>query len=159
MTQKLRLASLVGINLLILSHIYIFGDSIIGSIDFQEFFHAFIKYGIINAGVILVLIAFISTLIFGRLFCGWACHFGAVQELAWWIFKKIGITPKTVNSRMVTILPLFVLLNFYIAPNIAYALKNNPTSLIKLKSLFQSLLFKLSKKIPPMPLGSFLCDK
>ena len=79
MIQKLRITSLVGIQVLILAHIYIFGDRIIGSLDFQEFFHAFIKYGIINAGVVLVILAFITTLIFGRFFCGWACHFGAVQ--------------------------------------------------------------------------------
>ncbi|MDP6852774.1 MAG: 4Fe-4S binding protein [Candidatus Marinimicrobia bacterium] len=125
MIQKLRIASLVGIHLLILAHIYYFGDEVIGSVDFQEFFHAFLKYGIINAGVVLVILAFVSTLIFGRFFCGWACHFGAVQELSWWLLKKMGITPKTLNSSLITILPLFILLNFYIAPNLHHAL-NTP---------------------------------
>ena len=124
MIQKLRIASLIGVQLLILAHIYIFGDRIIGSLDFQEFFHAFIKFGIINAGVVLVILAFVITLIFGRFFCGWACHFGAVQELAWWLLKKMGITPKTLNSSLVTILPLFILLNFYIAPNLTHALSS-----------------------------------
>ena len=124
MIQKLRIASLIGVQLLILAHIYIFGDQIIGSLDFQEFFHAFVKYGIINAGAVLVIFAFVFTLIFGRFFCGWACHFGAVQELAWLLLKKMGITPKTVNSSLVTILPLFILLNFYIAPNIVHALSS-----------------------------------
>ena len=67
MIQKLRIASLIGIQFLILIHVYIFGDRIIGSLDFQEFFHSFLKYGIINAGVILVVIAFMTTLIFGRI--------------------------------------------------------------------------------------------
>ena len=116
MIQKLRIASLIGIQFLILAHIYIFGDRIIGSIDFQEFFHSFIKFGIINAGVVLVILAFITTLIFGRFFCGWACHFGAIQELAWWLLNKMGIKPKTVNSSLVTILPLFILLNFLSHP-------------------------------------------
>ena len=125
MIQKLRIASLVGVHVIILAHIYIFGDQIIGSLDFQEFFHGFIKFGIINAGTVLVILAFITTLIFGRFFCGWACHFGAVQELAWWLLNKMGINPRTVNSSMVTILPLFMLLNFYIAPNLISAL-NQP---------------------------------
>ena len=125
MIQKLRIASLIGIQFLILAHIYYIGDEIIGSLDFQEFFHSFIKFGIINAGVVLVILAFITTLIFGRFFCGWACHFGAIQELAWWLLNKMGIKPKTVNSSLVTILPLFILLNFYIAPNLAHAL-NSP---------------------------------
>ena len=68
MVQKLRIASLAGIHILILFHIYYFGSDKIGSIDFQEFFHAFMKYGIINAGVLMVIIAFLSTLIFGRFF-------------------------------------------------------------------------------------------
>ena len=124
MIQKLRIASLIGIQILILAHIYIFGDRIIGSLDFQEFFHAFIKYGIINAGTVLVIIIFMTTLIFGRFFCGWACHFGAVQELAWWLLKKMNIKTITINSSLITILPLFILLNFYLAPNITYALSS-----------------------------------
>ena len=121
MIKKLRLLSLIFIHLLILAHIYIFGDKIIGSIDFQEFFHAFIKHGILNAGGILVILAFVTTLIFGRFFCGWACHFGAVQELSWWLLKKIGINPITINSKLVTLLPFVILLNFYIIPNLVYA--------------------------------------
>ena len=121
MIQKLRIASLIGVHVLILAHIYIFGDKVIGSLDFQEFFHSIIKYGIINSGVLLVLLAFFTTLIFGRFFCGWACHFGAIQEFSWWILNKINIKPKTINSSLVTILPLFILINFYIAPNLIYA--------------------------------------
>ena len=120
--QKLRIASLILVHLLIITHIYIFGDSVIGSIDFQEFFHSFIKHGLINAGTILVFIAFITTLIFGRFFCGWACHFGALQELSWWILQKLNITPKTINSRMIFFLPLFMLVYFYLTPNIISAL-------------------------------------
>ena len=123
MVQRARIASLIGVHVLILAHIYYFGDSVIGSLDFQEFFHAFIKFGIINAGVVMVMLAFISTLIFGRFFCGWACHFGALQEFSWWILKKMDITPKTINSSLVTILPLFILLNFYITPNLIYSIK------------------------------------
>ena len=33
------------------------------------------------------------------------------------------ITPKTINSSLVTILPLFILLNFYITPNLIYSIK------------------------------------
>ena len=122
MIQKLRIGSLIGIHIIIFTHIYFFGDQFIGSFDFQEFFHSFVKYGIVNAGTLLVILAFAITLIFGRFFCGWTCHFGAIQEFAWWFFKKMGITPRTVNSSLVTILPLFILLNFYIAPNIIHAL-------------------------------------
>ena len=124
MIQKARFASLFLIHVLILLHVYYFGSSKIGSIDFQEFFHSFIKLGVINAGVILVIFAFIFTLFFGRFFCGWACHFGAIQELSWLILKKLKFTPKTIDSKLVTILPLIVLINFYILPNIFEAIQN-----------------------------------
>ena len=114
MIQKARFTSLLLIHILILLHVYYFGSSKVGSIDFQEFFHSFLKLGIINAGAILVILAFTFTLLFGRFFCGWACHFGAIQELSWMIFKKLKITPKTIDSKLVTLLPLIILLNFYI---------------------------------------------
>ena len=125
MIKKLRITSLIAIHILILLHIYYFGSETIGSIDFQEFFHSFIKLGIINAGVILVIIAFLFTLLFGRFFCGWACHFGAVQEFCWYIFKKMNIRPKTIDSKLVTLLPLVILLNFYVIPNLYHGFHNN----------------------------------
>ena len=36
------------------------------------------------------------------------------------ILQKINITSKTVNSRLVTVLPLLVLLNFYVIPNFKF---------------------------------------
>ena len=62
MIQKLRFTSLLFIHILILAHVYYFGSETIGSIDFQEFFHSFIKLGIINAGGILVIFTFLFTL-------------------------------------------------------------------------------------------------
>ena len=126
--QYIRASVLFGVHVLILLHIFYFKNSAIGSIDFQEFFHSFLKLGLINSGVILVLFSFIVTLIFGRFFCGWACHFGAIQELSWMILKKLNIKPITINSRLVVILPLIVLLNYYVLPNAWYAL-NNPWKL------------------------------
>ena len=125
MVQKLRISFLITIHILILLHIFYWGDNIVGSIDFQEFFHSFIKHGIINAGVLLVFFSFLFTLIFGRFFCGWACHFGAIQELAWFILNKFNIQPKTVDSKLVTLLPLLILIHLYILPNLFFA-NNNP---------------------------------
>ena len=124
MIQNLRIASLVGIHLIILAHIYIFGDKFIGSLDFQEFFHAFLKYGVINSGVLLVILAFTTTLIFGRFFCGWACHFGAIQELCWLLLDKMGIQPKTIDSKLVTFLPLLILIHLYVIPNLFFAVNS-----------------------------------
>ena len=124
--QTYRLISFIVVHILILLHVFWFKNSVVGSFDFQEFFDRFIGMGILNAGSILVIFAFFSTLIFGRFFCGWLCHFGAVQEFAWWIFDKCGIKPKTINSRLITFLPLFILFNFYIIPNLSKALYASP---------------------------------
>ena len=120
--QKYRFISFVSIHILILVHVLWIKNSVVGSFDFQEFFDRFIGAGVLNAGSIMVIFAFFSTLIFGRFFCGWLCHFGAIQELAWWVFDKFGIKPKTINSRLITFLPLFILFNFYIIPNISKAM-------------------------------------
>tara|TARA_B100000676_G_scaffold280521_1_gene304819 strand:+ start:7566 stop:8855 length:1290 start_codon:yes stop_codon:yes gene_type:complete len=120
--QKYRIISFIVVHILILVHVLWLKNSHLGSFDFQEFFDRFIGQGILNAGSIMVIFAFFSTLIFGRFFCGWLCHFGAVQELAWWFFDKLGIKPKTINSRLLTFLPLFILFNFYIIPNVSKAI-------------------------------------
>lgn len=117
----LRISVLIFVHILILAHVFIWGSGTVGSVDFQEFFHAFLKHGTINAGVVLVLLAFGTTLILGRFFCGWACHFGAIQELSWWVLEKFNIKPKTVDSKLVTLLPIIILLNFYVIPNVWYA--------------------------------------
>ena len=84
--QKYRIISFIAVHILILIHVLWFQNSFLGSFDFQEFFDRFIGEGILNAGTIMVIFAFFSTLIFGRFFCGWGCHFCAIQELSWWIF-------------------------------------------------------------------------
>ena len=123
--QKYRLISFVSVHILILVHVLWFKNAIVGSFDFQEFFDRFIGSGVLNAGSIMVIFAFFSTLIFGRFFCGWLCHFGVIQEFAWWVFDKFGIKPKTINSRLITFLPLFILFNFYIIPNISKAMSSD----------------------------------
>ena len=61
MIQRLRVSVLILVHVLILLHIYYFKDGVIGSIDFQEFFHSFLKLGVINSGVILVIFSFFIT--------------------------------------------------------------------------------------------------
>jgi len=126
MILKLRITTLIIVHILILLHVYYFGSDVVGSIDFQEFFHSFLKEGIVNAGVILVFIAFLTTLLFGRFFCGWACHFGAIQEFSYYILKKLKINSITINSRLVTLLPFLILLNYYVIPNTFHLIMNPP---------------------------------
>tara|TARA_B100000609_G_scaffold199619_1_gene205050 strand:+ start:2397 stop:3695 length:1299 start_codon:yes stop_codon:yes gene_type:complete len=118
--QKYRILSFIIVHILMFIHVVWAKDAVVGSFDFQEFFDRFLGQGVLNAGSIMVILAFFLTLIFGRFFCGWLCHFGVVQEFAWWVFQKLGIKPKTINSRLITFLPLFILFNFYIIPNVSH---------------------------------------
>ena len=141
MILKLRITTLIIVHILILLHVYYFGSDVVGSIDFQEFFHSFLKEGIINAGVILVFLAFLTTLFFGRFFCGWACHFGAIQEFSYYILKKLKINTITINSRLVTLLPFLILLNYYVIPNTIHLITNPPVKGITI-SLNQPEIWK-----------------
>ena len=67
--QNYRIISFIAVHILILIHVLWFQNSFLGSFDFQEFFDRFIGEGILNAGTIMVIFAFFSTLIFGRFFC------------------------------------------------------------------------------------------
>ncbi len=65
----------------------------------------FIKKGYINAGLIFFLIALISTLIFGRWFCGWACHIVLLQDGCFWLLRKMHIRPKPFRARLLMWFP------------------------------------------------------
>ncbi|MBK9386368.1 MAG: 4Fe-4S binding protein [Planctomycetes bacterium] len=63
--------------------------------------------GAINAGVILLGLALLSTAVLGRWFCGWACHLVAVQDFCAHLLRKIGIRPRPLRSRVLMWIPLF----------------------------------------------------
>lgn len=47
-----------------------------------------LEEGRINAGFLLFAGLIATTLIFGRWFCGWACHVVALQDLCAWLLVK-----------------------------------------------------------------------
>ncbi len=73
-------------------------------------------YGQINAGVIFFALAILSTLIFGRFFCGWGCHIVALQDLCGWFMKKLGVRPRPFRSRFLTWMPLLIALYLFVWP-------------------------------------------
>jgi ferredoxin/tetratricopeptide (TPR) repeat protein len=60
-----------------------------------------VQYGQLNPGAILLGAILLSTLIFGRWFCGWACHVVALQDLCAWMMKRVGVHPKPFRTRLV----------------------------------------------------------
>ena len=64
--------------------------------------------GKLNAGFVLFTVLILGTLVFGRWFCGWACHVVALQDLSAWLLGRIGLRPRPVRSRLLVLAPFAV---------------------------------------------------
>lgn len=98
---KWRALVLVLVHVVILIHIvqwYVQGVTL-SPVEPSEAMYT-LESGELNAGFILFSLAIVSTLIFGRYFCGWGCHIIAVQDFCTWLLGKIGIRPKPFRSRL-----------------------------------------------------------
>lgn len=77
---------------------------------------AFSRDSIINAGLIFFALMILSTAIFGRWFCGWACHVLALQDLCRHWMLKLGIRPRPLRSRTLAWVPTLAFLYMFIWP-------------------------------------------
>ena len=72
--------------------------------------------GVLNAGAIFFGLAILSTALFGRFFCGWACHLVAIQDACRWLLEKVGLRPRAVNLGILGLVPLVVFVYMFLAP-------------------------------------------
>lgn len=77
-----------------------------------------LEFGEVNAGAVFFALAILSTLIFGRFFCGWGCHLVAMQDLCGWFMKKLGVRPRAFRSRLLVYAPLVLALYMFIWPTL-----------------------------------------
>jgi polyferredoxin/Tfp pilus assembly protein PilF len=77
-----------------------------------------LELGYVNAGIILFVLLILSTLVFGRFFCGWGCHVVALQDLCGWALKKMGMKPKAFRSRLLVFVPLFAAFYMFVLPTL-----------------------------------------
>lgn len=75
-----------------------------------------LETGAVNAGFIFFAVAILSTLIFGRFFCGWGCHIVALQDLCGWMLKKVNVRPRPFRSRLLVYVPLVFALYMFVWP-------------------------------------------
>lgn len=75
-----------------------------------------LELGLVNAGFVFFAVAILSTLLFGRFFCGWGCHIVALQDACGWAMKKLGVHPKPFRSRLLLWAPLLLALYMFIWP-------------------------------------------
>lgn len=76
-----------------------------------------LELGVINAGAVLFALALLSTLVFGRFFCGWLCHVVALQDACAWLMNRVGIRPKPFRSRLLVFAPLVIGSYMFLWPN------------------------------------------
>lgn len=74
--------------------------------------------GYVNAGFVALLLMILSTLVFGRFFCGWACHVVALQDASAALLKRIGLKPAPVRSRFLMWIPLLAAVEMFLLPSI-----------------------------------------
>ena len=74
--------------------------------------------GVVNAGLVFLVLLVASTLIFGRFFCGWACHVVALQDASAWLLGKLKLRPKPVRSRVLVLVPFLAAFEIFLAPGV-----------------------------------------
>ena len=79
------------------------------------------KHSVVNAGLVFFLAGTLLTAIFGRFFCGWACHIVALQDLCRAMLLKVGIRPKPLRSRALLFVPAVAFVYMFLWP-VAYRL-------------------------------------
>lgn len=107
-----RTGVLIGVHVLMAVHLaqwQLQGDTLT-AVEPSHAMTTLVK-GAVNAGFVFFILAILSTLVFGRFFCGWGCHLVAVQDLCGWMMKKMGVRPKPFRSRVLVWAPL--LFGFY----------------------------------------------
>lgn len=112
-----RAGVLIAVHALVALHIahWHFRGSTLSPLEPSEGME-FAKHGVINAGFIFFALMILSTLIFGRWFCGWACHIVALQDLSRWLLAKIGIRPKPIRSSVLGLIPMLAFLYMFVSP-------------------------------------------
>ena len=110
---------LIGVHVLIGLHIWHWlatGESIT-PVEPSESMQTF-EEGKINAGFLLFAGLIATTLIFGRWFCGWACHVVALQDLCAWLLKRFHLQPRPLRSRLLVLAPWVVAFHMFVWPHV-----------------------------------------
>ncbi len=114
---KRRAIALAAVHVLIAIHIaqWIIMGSTLSPVEPSESMKT-LELGVVNAGFVFFTAAILSTLLFGRFFCGWGCHVVALQDACAWVMKKLRAKPKPFRSRLLLFAPLLLGLYMFVWP-------------------------------------------
>lgn len=92
---------LVGLHVLMALHIvqWLIQGMTLSPMEPSESMYT-LELGKLNAGFIVFSLALLSTFIFGRFFCGWACHVVALQDWCSHLMGKVGVRPRPFRTRL-----------------------------------------------------------
>jgi polyferredoxin len=120
--SRWRVAVLVAVHVLAAAHIAhsILAQRTLSPVEPSESMST-LELGYVNAGALFFAAALLSTLVFGRFFCGWGCHLVALQDLcnAW--LRQCGLRPRPVRSRLLVLGPAVVAFYLFIWPSLQRA--------------------------------------
>lgn len=89
--RRWRLTATIAVHGLILLHLFLWYGlnwREVGYIGMPEFYRTFIQRGILNAGGLFFLLLLASSLLWGRMFCGWLCHIGQLYDLLEPLYRR-----------------------------------------------------------------------
>lgn len=112
-----RFAALVLVHLLMVGHVlhwWITGESV-GRFVLSDSMKL-LELGEITPGAILFALALLTTAILGRFMCGWVCHVGALQDLAAWLLRRVGVRPHMFRARLLGYAPVGLALYMFLWP-------------------------------------------
>lgn len=115
--RKWRVVSLVSVHVLIIGHLvhyWVNGRSLTPAVMSESM--RTIELGQVTCGVLMFSVAILTTLLFGRFLCGWACHMGALQDLSAWILRRFGLTPRPFRSRWLKYTPFALAAYLFLWP-------------------------------------------
>jgi len=75
-----------------------------------------LQQGLIRPGFLLFALVLLVTLVGGRLFCGWACHMAALQDLCAWLLRRAGIQPRPFRARLIAYAPMVLAVYLFVWP-------------------------------------------
>src|SRR5262245_45014103 len=109
-----RAAVLIAVHVLVGIHVvqWLLSGSTLTPVEPSEAGYL-LDAGKLNAGFVLFVVLIAGTLVFGRWFCGWACHVVALQDLCAWLLGKIGLRPRPVRSRLLLFVPFLVAFDMF----------------------------------------------
>ncbi|MBI4819887.1 MAG: 4Fe-4S binding protein [Deltaproteobacteria bacterium] len=121
--SKPRALVLLFVHLLIAAHIthFLISGRTLAPLELNESLHT-IHGGVLTAGFLLLVLSLLSTLLFGRFFCGWGCHLIAIQDASTWILGRLGIPARPFRSRALTLVPLGFLGYLFVWPQLTRVL-------------------------------------